>query len=135
MNFLKSWKSCFSILLFHPIEAKIWLLSDSNHIYSLPSIKIAQAIDIDDISLISKTVEEDFGIAINVLHYDSYENAPTDGSAWLSGDSSNKVRRGGSWSDDPDRCRSAYRYYSNRENRHSYVGLGFRVACVAATTI
>ena len=73
MNFLKSWKSYFSILLFHPIEAKIWLLSDSNQNYFLPSIKIDQPIYIDDIYWISKTVEEDFGIAINVLHYDSLE--------------------------------------------------------------
>ena len=73
MNFLKSWKSYFSILLFHPVEARIWLLSDSHQNYSLPSIKIAQPIDIDDISLISQTFEEDFGIAINVLHYHNLE--------------------------------------------------------------
>jgi formylglycine-generating enzyme required for sulfatase activity len=42
--------------------------------------------------------------------HDSYKDAPTDGSAWLSGgDSSYRVVRGCSWGDDEDNCRSAFR--------------------------
>ena len=40
---------------------------------------------------------------------DSYVGAPTDGSAWTSGDCSRRVIRGGSWSNDPRYLRSAYR--------------------------
>ena len=59
----------------------------------------------------------------------SYEGAPTDGSAWLSGNDSNKVVRGGSWDDDPNDSRSACRYYDSRDGRGLYIG--FRVVCVA----
>ncbi|MDX2099055.1 MAG: formylglycine-generating enzyme family protein, partial [Leptolyngbyaceae cyanobacterium bins.59] len=44
--------------------------------------------------------------------HDSYENAPDDGSAWISEsrtDESSRVRRGGSWILNPWYCRSAYR--------------------------
>lgn len=42
--------------------------------------------------------------------HDSYNSAPSDGSAWLSGgDSSLRVLRGGSWNDDGSNCRSASR--------------------------
>jgi formylglycine-generating enzyme required for sulfatase activity len=39
----------------------------------------------------------------------SYDGAPTDGSPWLTGDSSAKLLRGGSWINRPASCRSAYR--------------------------
>ena len=39
---------------------------------------------------------------------------------------SNRVRRGGSWADDPDNCRVAYRYYDFPVFR--YVNIGFRLA-------
>src|SRR5205085_3640525 len=42
-------------------------------------------------------------------YHSSYVGAPTDGSAWLSGDSSYRVLRGGSWSSDGDKLRSALR--------------------------
>jgi formylglycine-generating enzyme required for sulfatase activity len=64
--------------------------------------------------------------------HDNYEGAPTDGSAWLSNNSSNKVIRGGSWSYNPNICRSAYRYNYSRENRFDFIG--FRVVCVAPRT-
>ena len=64
-------------------------------------------------------------------HY-SYENAPTDGSAWLSGKSSAKVICGGSWNSVPPDCRSAYRISSNRDYRLNHIG--FRVVCVVPRT-
>ncbi|MEM9271923.1 MAG: SUMF1/EgtB/PvdO family nonheme iron enzyme [Cyanobacteria bacterium P01_F01_bin.143] len=61
--------------------------------------------------------------------HDSYKNTPTDGSAWLSGESSDKVIRGGSWDSYPYNCRSAIRRYFTRGDRLS--NIGFRVVCVA----
>ncbi len=62
--------------------------------------------------------------------HDSYEGAPSDGSAWIEGgDSKLRIRRGGSWIDDPRDCRSAYRSYSGPDDRITYVG--FRVVCSA----
>ena len=60
--------------------------------------------------------------------HDNYEGAPTDGSTWLSEDSSKKVIRGGSWKDLPHGCRSASRSYITRANRD--YDFGFRVVCV-----
>ena len=57
---------------------------------------------------------------------DSYRGAPSDGSAWESGDCSGRVLRGGSWSDEPRYLRSANRGGSVTGDR--YNGLGFRVA-------
>ena len=57
---------------------------------------------------------------------DSYEGAPTDGSAWLSGDCDQRVLRGGSWSYYPRNLRSAYRDWDSTENRFYFIG--FRVA-------
>jgi formylglycine-generating enzyme required for sulfatase activity len=56
---------------------------------------------------------------------ESYEGAPTDGSAVSSGDCSDRVVRGGSWSLDPDYLRSANRSASASVVR--YYNLGFRV--------
>ena len=64
--------------------------------------------------------------------HDNYENAPTDGSAWVTEKSSIKVIRGGSWGDNPPFCRSAFRNYFSRDYRNNY--FGFRVVCVAART-
>lgn len=55
---------------------------------------------------------------------DSYQGAPTDGSAWLSGDSRRHVMRGGSWYDTPDELRSASRRESPPEGQCSN---GFRL--------
>ena len=58
---------------------------------------------------------------------DSYTNAPTDGSAWLAGDCTRHVVRGGSWVSGP-------RYYHRASSRSSYptanrnTTVGFRVA-------
>ena len=56
----------------------------------------------------------------------SYRGAPSDESAWESGNCSRRVLRGGSWSDDPRDLRSADRNGYDSGNRFSYDG--FRVA-------
>ena len=60
--------------------------------------------------------------------HDNYESAPTNGSAWLSGMSSKKVIRGGSWSLNSSYCRSACRGYGSRVSRLD--SLGFRATCI-----
>ena len=66
--------------------------------------------------------------------HDSYEGAPTDGSAWLSENENDyRVRRGGSWLDGPRYCRSAYRNYSTPDYRLNVIG--FRVVCSAPRTL
>ena len=57
---------------------------------------------------------------------DSYRGAPSDGSAWMSGDCSVRVLRGGSGSDEPRNLRSTVRDGSGTGTR--YNTLGFRVA-------
>ena len=65
--------------------------------------------------------------------HDDYENAPTDGSTWLSSyENTKKVRRGGSWSKNLDLYRSAYRNFSERG--HHDFDIGFRVVLVAPRT-
>jgi formylglycine-generating enzyme required for sulfatase activity len=56
---------------------------------------------------------------------DDYKGAPTDGSAWTSGDCSTRVVRGGSWVGNPQALRSAYRYWYSTDLRN--LNLGFRV--------
>ena len=57
---------------------------------------------------------------------DSYAGAPSDGSAWISGDCSLRVCRGGSWYNKPAYLRSASRGRLSRSNRS--ITLGFRLA-------
>ena len=57
---------------------------------------------------------------------ESYEGAPTDGSAWLSRDCYERVVRGGSWFWGPWKLRSAYRNDNSIDTQ--YQMLGFRVA-------
>ncbi|MDE5123036.1 MAG: SUMF1/EgtB/PvdO family nonheme iron enzyme [Trichodesmium sp. St19_bin1] len=59
--------------------------------------------------------------------HNSYDGAPTDGSAWeTGGHSTSRVRRGGSWYFNPRWCRSAYRnnYYSDETVNFN---IGFRL--------
>ena len=59
--------------------------------------------------------------------HDSYTGSPTDGTAWMDGESSrNRVSRGGSWSSRPRLLRSAIRGRNQPDSRGSYQG--FRVA-------
>ncbi|MDB9534654.1 bifunctional serine/threonine-protein kinase/formylglycine-generating enzyme family protein [Dolichospermum planctonicum CS-1226] len=59
--------------------------------------------------------------------HDNYTNAPEDGTAWISQSGNAKILRGGSWGNNPDNSRSAYR------NTHSFDYnlhlIGFRVVC------
>jgi len=73
----------------------------------------------------------------------NYQGVPTDGRAWIDNDNhsqnnkdwlkgllnnkstSNKLLRGGSWLSNPERCRSANRYYRTRD--YKYYRIGFRV--------
>ena len=64
------------------------------------------------------------------IYNSSYSNLPTDGSVNLSvGDSSNRVLRGGSWSDSGVGCRSAGRYGFAPASRS--ISLGFRLVARA----
>ena len=58
--------------------------------------------------------------------HNSYEGAPSDGSAWLAGDRSERVLRGGSWVSNPINLRSANRDDYTSGNRIYYYG--FRLA-------
>ena len=61
--------------------------------------------------------------------HDSYDGAPTDGSAWgaeAGGDCERRVVRGGSWFDVPGDLRSALRFRYGTDYRHNF--LGFRLA-------
>jgi formylglycine-generating enzyme required for sulfatase activity len=56
--------------------------------------------------------------------HDSYEGAPTDGSAWLNEkDSLLSLLRGSSWIYSSQNCRSAYRSRSLPDNSINFVGL------------
>ena len=59
--------------------------------------------------------------------HDSYEGAPSDGSAWTTGgDCGSRVLRGGSWYSEPRDLRSAFRIWA--ETGFSNHDVGFRVA-------
>jgi formylglycine-generating enzyme required for sulfatase activity len=63
--------------------------------------------------------------------HDSYEGAPTDGSAWQEPsdrDEERRMLRGGSWFIYPWACRSAYRVHCQPVRAHYYNGL--RVVCL-----
>ena len=59
---------------------------------------------------------------------DNYVGAPSDGSAWTSNCSGELILRGGSWSNQSKRLRSAQRFYRSMDHRNR--GLGFRVVRV-----
>jgi iron(II)-dependent oxidoreductase len=60
-------------------------------------------------------------------YHDSYDGAPTDGSAWESPTGSSRVNRGGSWRSYARGVRAAYRV--SDDPRYRYDGrLGFRLA-------
>ena len=57
----------------------------------------------------------------------SYDGAPTDGSAWMTGDCGRAVLRGGPWGYVGQGLRSAGRYWGDRVTRNFSI-IGFRVA-------
>ena len=70
-----------------------------------------------------------FGWCLDGWH-PNYDGAPADGSAWQSADSSDRVIRGGAWSDSADASRSAWRGRRPIETRSD--AIGFR--CVKVGT-
>lgn len=73
MTLLKSWKSYFYVLLLHPTKAMVWIISNSNQDYSLPHINIDQRVWLGDAFLINNMINQKFGIAVNILHYVSFQ--------------------------------------------------------------
>jgi formylglycine-generating enzyme required for sulfatase activity len=62
--------------------------------------------------------------------HDSYNGAPADGSAWVTGgDSSYRMLRGGSWDHSPRICRCAFRLYDAYPVSR-VISFGFRVVSV-----
>jgi formylglycine-generating enzyme required for sulfatase activity len=61
-------------------------------------------------------------------YHGNYEGAPDDGSAWVDkqSESASRVIRGGSWGNEADSCRTAYRY--GRVPRARVVNRGFRLS-------
>lgn len=61
------------------------------------------------------------------VYHNTYDGAPTDGSAWIDmSQTSNRVRRGGAWTADPTNCRTANRASSDPTTKNS--SFGFRLA-------
>jgi len=66
--------------------------------------------------------------------HETYEGAPKDGTAWVTGgDSDLRSLRGGSWGNYPRYCRSASRLNLRPDER--ILDVGFRVVCRAAWTL
>jgi eukaryotic-like serine/threonine-protein kinase len=64
-------------------------------------------------------------------YHHNYEKAPTDGSAWMSGnDNDSRLLRGGSWYYYPRYCRSASRIRFARDSRYDFVS--FRLVALFA---
>ena len=63
-------------------------------------------------------------------YHETYNGAPTDGSAWLSGGGSYKVIRGGSWNDPATFLRSSDRRFKNAMTPVTHLS-GFRVVAIA----
>ena len=61
------------------------------------------------------------------MYHDSYDGAPSDGSAWVDEVSRNRLGRGGSFNYPAEGCRSAFRRFWYRPAIGG-VGLGFRPA-------
>ncbi|MEH2157660.1 caspase, EACC1-associated type [Nostoc sp.] len=60
--------------------------------------------------------------------HDSYKGSPSDGSAWID-NNQYQMLRGGSWSYNPEDCRSAYRNSVTRVFHYDYIG--FRIVWAA----
>jgi formylglycine-generating enzyme required for sulfatase activity len=60
-------------------------------------------------------------------YHDNYNGAPTDGSAWTTGDCNRRVIRSGSWTDDLQRLRSASRRWNPVATLDDCIGCFFNV--------
>nr|WP_320010581.1 formylglycine-generating enzyme family protein [uncultured Desulfobulbus sp.] len=58
--------------------------------------------------------------------HDSYQGAPSDGSAWVDESTNHKVYRGGAWNTSAHFARSAYRFH--QPQTWAYYNIGFRLA-------
>jgi formylglycine-generating enzyme required for sulfatase activity len=59
-------------------------------------------------------------------YHETYDEAPTDGRAWLTGGEQKlRVLRGGSWLSDARQSRSAYRYNNSPDSRSDSFGFRF----------
>lgn len=56
------------------------------------------------------------------IYHPSYANAPSDGSAWVSPSTPNRVLRGGGWPYVAGRCRAAIRNCNNPSGRYNHMG-------------
>ena len=67
--------------------------------------------------------------------HSNYKNAYIDGTAWRDNveDSDASVLRGGSWFDDPNLCRSAFR--NDYMCAYTIDNIGFRICCVLGRTL
>ncbi|MHB0879126.1 MAG: formylglycine-generating enzyme family protein, partial [Anaerolineae bacterium] len=61
--------------------------------------------------------------------HQSYEGAPTDGSAWSGGDEHSRIVRGGCWHDAPQVCRSACRLKFPLYEGEDFVGFRVALSC------
>jgi phage portal protein BeeE len=53
------------------------------------------------------------------IWHDNFNGAPVDGSAWIDSNSSRRVRKGGSWSNEARMCRSACREWHWQSDRYN----------------
>ena len=51
-----------------------------------------------------------------------YKDAPTDGSAWDAKDATERVLRGGAWTETAERCRSAARHHAKADLKSDAIG-------------
>jgi formylglycine-generating enzyme required for sulfatase activity/serine/threonine protein kinase len=59
---------------------------------------------------------------------ENYQQAPSNGGAWLTGQCKNRVNRGGFWMSDPNFIKTFFRNSTAASARYSYQGNGFRLA-------
>jgi formylglycine-generating enzyme required for sulfatase activity len=62
--------------------------------------------------------------------HENYNDAPSDGNAWIDNNNDYRLLRGGSWLIGSEYCRSANRHFTSRANQ--YKDIGFRVIVVVA---
>ncbi|MEH1829432.1 MAG: formylglycine-generating enzyme family protein [Nostoc sp.] len=72
--------------------------------------------------------------------HSNYKGASTDGSPWVKDNNNISQKqgrgllRGGSWSNNPKNCRSAFRNYDSNRDTHSN-SIGFRAVCVVGGSL